>query len=187
MQTGGPTVQLTGQNTAQLQFTTPEVSEDMLVSFSLVVTDPDGAVSEPITVSVKVLNVNKAPVAQARLVAGGTSGETVTLDALGSADPDGEKLTYKWEQTDGPGVSLSSDTEPTVTFTAPSTKTNITLGFKVTVTDSHGASASETVSVGVTAPKDQGGCASTGSSSGGAMLIALLAGVALSRRRITLR
>ena len=42
-------------------------------------------------------------------------------------DPDGEKLTYKWEQTEGPEVSLSSNTEPSVTFQAPDTKSNVTL------------------------------------------------------------
>jgi large repetitive protein len=193
VQTGGPTVKLTGDTTAQLTFTTPEVSADTLVTFSLVVTDPDGAESEAVAVSVKVANVNKAPVALARHVAGSTSGETVTLDALGSTDADGEKLTYTWEQTDGPEVSLSSTTEATVTFEAPSTTSNVTLAFKVTVTDAHGASASQTVSVEVAPAKadgsgsSDGGCASTGSSSGGAMLLALLAGVALSRRRITLR
>ncbi|MFL5343255.1 MAG: myxosortase-dependent M36 family metallopeptidase [Hyalangium sp.] len=191
VQTGGPAVQLTGQDTAQLQFTTPEVREDTQVAFTLVVTDTDGATSEPVTVSVKVLNVNKAPAAQARHVAGGVSGETVTLDALGSTDPDGEKLTYKWEQTDGPEVSLSSATEPTVTFQAPSTTSNVTLAFKVTVTDTHGATASQTVNVEVTPAKDTGnsggGCTTTGNSGGGAMLLALLAGVALSRRRLALR
>ncbi|WP_224245252.1 myxosortase-dependent M36 family metallopeptidase [Hyalangium gracile] len=192
VQTGGPAVQLTGQDSAALQFTTPEVSSDTLVSFSLVVTDADGFASDVVPVSVKVKNVNKAPAAQARHVAGDTAGQTVTLDALGSTDPDGERLSYKWEQTDGPEVSLSTTNQATVTFQAPDTDSNVTLAFKVTVTDASGASASQTVSVEIKpAAKDDddgdGGCSSTGSSSGGAMLLALLAGVALSRRRITLR
>jgi uncharacterized protein (TIGR03382 family) len=117
------------------------------------------------------------------------SGETVTLDGFASTDSDGEELTYKWEQTDGPEVSLSSGTDASVTFEAPSTTSNVTLTFKLTVTDSHGTATSQTVDVEVTPLKTEskgGGCASTGSSSGGAMLLALLAGVALSRRRITL-
>ncbi len=189
-QTGGPQVQVTGQDTAKLQFTAPEVTADTMLSFTLLVTDPDGAQSEVVAVSVKVLNVNKAPAAQARKLSGGKSGESITLDASLSKDPDGEQLTYKWEQTDGPSVSLSSDREPSVTFQAPTTKTNVTLTFKVTVTDTHGLSASQEVQVevtGVTAEEEGGGCASTGTSSGGAMLLALLAGVLLSRRRITLR
>jgi uncharacterized protein (TIGR03382 family) len=134
-----------------------------------------------------VINVNKPPVAAARHVAGDTSGQPITLDSVGSSDPDGEMLTYKWEQTDGPSVTLSSSSDPTVSFTAPTTDKTVTLGFKLTVTDGHGASASKTLSVDINPAKDEGGCSSTGNASGGAMLIALLAGVALSRRRITLR
>jgi uncharacterized protein (TIGR03382 family) len=189
-QTGGPTVQVTGQDTNKLQFTAPEVSADTMLAFTLVVSDPDGAQSDVLSVSVKVLNVNKAPAAQARKLGNSASGETVTLDASLSKDMDGEQLTYKWEQTNGPAVTLSSDKEPTVTFKAPTTTTNVTLTFKVTVTDTHGASASQEVQVEVTGVKDEnegGGCASTGTSSGSAMLLALLAGVLLSRRRITLR
>jgi hypothetical protein len=189
-QTGGPQVQVTGQDTNKLQFTAPEVASDTMLAFTLVVSDPDGAQSEVLSVSVKVLNVNKQPAAQARKLGNSASGETVTLDASLSKDLDGEQLTYKWEQTDGPAVTLSSDKEPTVTFQAPTTTTNMTLTFKVTVTDTHGASASQEVQVEVTGVKDEnegGGCASTGTSSGSAMLLALLAGVLLSRRRITLR
>ena len=190
-QTGGPQVQVTGQDTATLQFTAPDVTADTTLSFSLVVSDTEGLQSEMITVSVKVLNVNKAPTAQARKLSGAASGETFTLDASLSSDPDGERLTYKWEQTDGPSVTLSSDSEPSVTFQAPTTTTNLTLTFKVTVTDSHGATASQEVQVEVAGveekKEDDGGCASTGNSSGGAMLLALLAGVLLTRRRITLR
>ncbi|HYI03088.1 myxosortase-dependent M36 family metallopeptidase [Hyalangium sp.] len=187
VQTGGPQVQLTGQDSSKLQFTAPEVSADTMLSFTLVVTDADGAESDVVPVSVKVLNQNKAPAAQARKLSGSVSGETVALDASLSTDPDGEKLTYKWEQTDGPSVMLSSDNEPSVTFQAPDTKSNVTLTFKVTVTDAHGASASQEVQVEVTPAEEEGGCSSTGTSSGGAMLIALLAGLMFSRRRITLR
>jgi uncharacterized protein (TIGR03382 family) len=189
-QMGGPQVQVTGQNTDKLAFTTPEVGADTLLAFALVVTDSDGAESEVASVTVKVVNVNKVPAAQARKLGGSASGEIITLDASLSRDPDGEQLTYKWEQTDGPAVTLSSDKEPTVTFQAPTTTTNVTLTFKVTVTDTHGASATQEVQVEVTGVKDEnegGGCASTGTGSGSAMLLALLAGVLLSRRRIAVR
>jgi uncharacterized protein (TIGR03382 family) len=189
VQTGGPLVQFAGQDTASITFSTPEVNADTLVTFNLTVKDPDGAESEVVSVIVKVLNVNKGPTAQPRHVSGGVSGETVTLDALGSKDPDGDALTYKWEQTAGPEVSLSSTTEATVTFKAPDTTSNTQLTFKLTVTDAKGGTAQQTVNVEVTpAPQkpDEGGCSSTGSSSG-AMLLALLAGVLLSRRRVMVR
>jgi MYXO-CTERM domain-containing protein len=187
VQTGGPTVQLTGANTAKPTFTAPSVSADTALAFTLVVSDADGAKSDAVSVSVMVKNVNKAPVAQARKLSGGVSGETISLDASLSKDEDGEQLTYKWEQKGGPGVTLSSDKEPSVTFQAPVTAVNVTLTFKVTVTDTNGATASQEVQVEVTPAKEEGGCSSTGNTSGGAMLLALLAGLFLSRRRLTLR
>jgi large repetitive protein len=192
-QTGGPPVTLTGQNTAQLQFTTPEVTTDTLVSFVLIVTDPDGSASEPIPVFIKVLNVNKPPVPQPRKLSGERAEDTVTLDGATSRDPDGEALTYKWEQTEGPQVTLSSTTEATVTFKAPNVQAATKLVFKLTVTDPNGASASQTVEVmvqpkpAVPTDPDEGGCASTGSSSGSLLLLSLLAGVLLSRRRLVSR
>ncbi|KFE62096.1 myxosortase-dependent M36 family metallopeptidase [Hyalangium minutum] len=187
VQTGGPAVQLEGSNTSKPTFTAPQVSSDTTLSFNLVVTDADGAKSDVVSVSIKVVNVNKAPVADARKLAGGEGKQSVTLDASLSSDADGDKLTYKWEQTAGETVSLSSDKEPSVTFTAPDVKSNTTLTFKVTVTDSHGASSTKEVQVEITPAKSEGGCASTGNSSGGAMLLAALAGLFLSRRRFTLR
>jgi len=194
-QVGGPRVTLEGATTARLSFTTPEVSADTLVAFRLLVTDADGAKSEAVTVSITVKNVNRSPVSKPRKVAGALGGQTVTLDASTSTDPDGESLTYQWAQVSGAPVSLSSSTEAVVTFAAPSSTSAQTFVFELTVSDKDGLSSKEQVSVelGPTPAQPQnpgngngGGCSSTGGSGTGALLL-LLAGLVLSRRRLSAR
>ena len=61
----------------------------------------------------------------------------VTLDGSLSNDPDGDKLTFAWEQTgDGPNVELADANTANPTFSAPPVKDGcIELTFELTVTD----------------------------------------------------
>ena len=57
-------------------------------------------------------------------------------------DPDGGKIaSYQWVQTAGPAVTLTGANTATPTFTAPPVKTDTTLTFKLTVTDSDGGAS----------------------------------------------
>jgi cellulose-binding protein len=67
-------------------------------------------------------------------------GERVTLSAAGSSDPDKNRLAYRWFVYPEAGthrgeVSLTSPTEQTTTFDAPSTKATETIHFILAATD----------------------------------------------------
>lgn len=91
---------------------------------------------------------NDAPVANAGPDQIGVAAGSITLDASGSYDPEGETLTYEWRQVSGPGVSLSGMTTPTATFTAAEGQS---YGFRLTVRDPQGAQAVDTVTITTTA------------------------------------
>jgi hypothetical protein len=62
---------------------------------------------------------NNQPIAYAGPDQNVASTAVVTLDGTLSLDADNDPLTYKWIQTAGPAVTLSSDAAATPTFTAP--------------------------------------------------------------------
>ena len=102
---------------------------------------------------------NRPPVAVASAPRTVTPGSMVTLDGSGSSDPDGDTLTYLWQQEQDfgsdrvtRGVTLSDNTASRPTFTAPVGPR--TLRFKLTVTDDGGGSDSATVDVRVSAPSE---------------------------------
>jgi hypothetical protein len=68
-----------------------------------------------------------------------SQGDTVTMDATASYDPDGGSFSYLWTQTHGTAVALSNSTTVQVTFTAPTVVAGgESLVFKLAVTDSGG-------------------------------------------------
>ena len=160
---------------AQPTFIPPKLPQDAILTFSLVVTDNNGASSAPATVNVLLKDppADKPPVANAgpdqtindvTTVTKGlqkiNEGATVTLDASKSSDPDGKIEYYQWTQTAGPlvqfmepddtggGMSMSS---VKTTFTAPNVGPNgATLQFKLTVFDAEaGKTGRDTVTVKV--------------------------------------
>ena len=178
-QVDGPSVTLTGGNTASATFTAPDVSADTVLSFRLTATA--NGVSASDLVNVTVHKANRAPT--------GTGG-TITVDenakvtlTSNATDADGDTLTYAWTQTGGPSVSLTGTDSSKLEFTAPKVNSDTELTFSLTVTDSDGASTGE-INYTVKVKNKGGGCSSTGGSVGSmAPLMALLAAMGLTRRR----
>ena len=150
---GGGRIDLSDPTAVSPTFTAP--SSRAALTFQLTVSD--GTVSSTDTVDIVV---NRAPIANAGPNQTVNTGVMVTLDGSGSSDPDGDTLSYSWEQPAGPSRALSSTSVASPTFTAPLNPTTLT--FKLTVTDLHGASDSDTVTVTIREPETWGSWRDTG-------------------------
>ena len=149
-QTGGPTVSLSDPSAAQPDFVAPDVSsQDVALTFQLTVEDFGGLRSTDMCV-VNVSFINMPPVADAGPDQTLLEGVTVTLDGTNSTDPDGDAVSYLWEQTDGPTVVLLDTADGSVTFTAPDVGPDgASLSFKLTVSDSTGLQSEDDCIVNV--------------------------------------
>ncbi len=77
-------------------------------------------------------------------------GATVTLDGSDSSDPNDAVVTYEWNQTGGPAVTLSDANAVRPTFVAAPISADATVVFQLTVYDSGSDSDSDTVAVNIT-------------------------------------
>ncbi|WP_306170136.1 glycosyl hydrolase family 18 protein [Burkholderia ubonensis] len=81
---------------------------------------------------------NHAPVANAGADMTVTGPQTVTLDASKSRDPDGDKLTFKWEQVGGDPLKIANPASAKASVDVPGVKQDTKYTFRVTVTDPAG-------------------------------------------------
>jgi hypothetical protein len=79
------------------------------------------------------------------------SASTVTLDGSNSTDSVSAIASYKWTQTLGPSVKLSSRSAPECAFRAPKTATGTVLAFNLAVTNKAGMTANASCLVNVSA------------------------------------
>ncbi len=145
-QTSGPSVTLSDPQNMAPTFTPPDVSENTVLTFALVVHDWQ-LDSDPDEVNITITPVNHAPTANAGADQHLDEGSTVTLDASASSDPDGDTLEFSWNQTAGPVVALSDPNEVMPTFTAPDVEGYVDFTFELTVSDSEFSSTDETTIV----------------------------------------
>jgi hypothetical protein len=103
------------------------------------------------TISVSFKSTNALPVADAGPDQKVSEGAVVTLQGSNSTDADNGIVSYRWQQTGGPTVQLSSTSAADPTFTAPDVGPGgAALTFRLTVTDGLQATASDTCIVNVT-------------------------------------
>jgi hypothetical protein len=107
-------------------------------------------VSSDHTIAVNFAINQSPPIADAGLPQNLAEGETVTLDASLSADPNDAVVAYAWSQIAGPRVTLSDENAVKPTFVAAPITEDTTLVFQVTVYDTGGSSDSDTVEVAIT-------------------------------------
>jgi choice-of-anchor A domain-containing protein len=142
---------------------TPAVSvagSSFVVSFT--VTDASGQADQcSVNITVRSQPVNRAPVVNAGPDQSVSEGDTVTL-AGSASDPENHALSYSWQVVSGtgPAITLSDATSATPSF---ATSDDGVYTLRLTVTDSQGASASDTVVVTV------GNVAPTASATGGSI------------------
>ena len=155
-QTAGPSVELSNATTAQPTFIVPPVIQDTTLTFSLVVTDNNGASSAPDTVNIVVKNLpaNIPPTANAGPDQTVNQNATVTLDGSASSDRDGSIEYYQWTQTKGPLAVLNEVDQHVAPQKAMFTALNVgpngdTMVFTLTVFDTDGAISRDTVNVKV--------------------------------------
>ena len=73
----------------------------------------------------------------------------VKLDAGDSKDQDGEIVSYKWEQTDGPEGELKDSDKQVAVFDVPESAADSNLEFKLTVTDDKDDTGEDEVTIDV--------------------------------------
>ncbi|OQX27913.1 MAG: hypothetical protein BWK80_03005 [Desulfobacteraceae bacterium IS3] len=147
-QIGGTAVTLSDPAGAQPQFAAPAAGGILI--FELTVKDK-GGLSDTDQVTVTVISENQPPRADAGPDQSVKQGQTVTLDASGSADPDDGIAGYLWRQIGGLGVTLSDAGIAKPKFTAPDAgPSGESLIFKLTVTDRGGMTAADQVTINVT-------------------------------------
>jgi hypothetical protein len=79
--------------------------------------------------------LNRSPLADAGRDIFADEGARVELDGTGSADPDGDELSYTWRQIAGPDVVLDGHDRAVAAFEAPEVDGDSLLVFRLTVSD----------------------------------------------------
>ena len=153
-QTAGTNVDLSNAAAASPTFVAPQVTANEGLTFSLTVTDDDGAASTADTVTItvqKVMASNRDPVADAGDDLPANENTPVQLDGSDSVDPDGDPLTYSWVHAGGLAVTdLTGANTASPMFTAPEVGTSGgTVLFRLTVSDGNGGSDTDTVTITV--------------------------------------
>ncbi|MES2154335.1 MAG: PKD domain-containing protein [bacterium] len=153
-QAAGPVIDLKNPSTSSPDFVAPNLLKaDTPLQLLFAVKGFDGQ-ADSIEDFVRVTVIGKdqhAPIADAGRDQTILRGDTVTLDAAASLDPDGDAVTFAWSNIGGATVAGLPASGKTVTLTTPSDTTAAYIDVKLTVSDAS-ASATDTVRIWLQAP-----------------------------------
>ncbi len=144
--TAPPGITLNSNNASIVTFTAPEVTTNTPYAFSLIVNDGKvNSVADQIIIT--VIQVNKAPVANAGTDSNVTERKVFQLNGSLSSDPDNNAISYNW--TVPSGISLNSTTVAKPVFTAPDVAVNTNYTFSLIVYDGLENSPADQVTITV--------------------------------------
>ena len=144
IQSDGTTVSLSNNEQQLVTFESPIVSEDVLLTFSLTVTDEHGSKSED-EIVITVEKYNSEPVAIAGQDIEVPETTVALLDATQSYDPEENDITFSWSQIEGPTVEILGIDLANASFVAPVVDVDTTIKISLTVTDSVGSFSTDEI------------------------------------------
>ena len=154
-QVSGPAITIANADLATASIQLAATEADVVYSFSLTVTDPEGAAAtDTVFVTNKADTPNQAPTVSVAATATVESGKSVSISANAS-DADGDALSYSW--TVPAGVSATGQNSATLVVTGPSVTENTVYSLSVLVSDG-ALDASAALSLTVTPVVVGGGC-----------------------------
>lgn len=144
VQTAGTTVTLSNASAPQPTFTPPDVGfNGEALTFVLTVTD-NGGLQASDTCTVNVLFINSIPIADAGIDQTVNESTLVTLNGVGSSDPDADDMIrFQWSRLSGAPVTLYAANAVEAMFMAPNVELTdsggaVNLVFQLVVTDRSG-------------------------------------------------
>ena len=150
-QAGTPRVTLSDPTLSNPTFRAPQVLGNVVLEFTLSVTDVDGSDDDTVRVTVQNSGTDTL-VARSAVLGTVSEGATVTLDGTASYNPNGDPLMHAWTQVSGEPVELSGANTDTATFQAPRVPDPVTLVFQLAVSD---GVTSENARLSVIIPDDR--------------------------------
>lgn len=146
-QVSGTFVSLTNSSSSNATFEATGFDTDETLQFSLTVTDNDGGTAVDL-VNITV-TANVPPVVAFESTSFEISeNSTISVETL-SSDSDGEVISYEWNQTSGPEISIENSDTSEITFISPEVESPTVVEIELEVQDDDGEYTTENISITV--------------------------------------